>query len=92
MVGATIKKWFCHKLECYGEFIKEYAVMLPCEDFYYIELFASGNSYRCADINDSIAGSEQRALDVKKGFSRYIFISRDTEDSTSTTTGMKRVT
>jgi len=81
MAGVTIKKWLCHKLECYGEFIKEYAAMLPCDDFHYIELFSSGNSYKCADINESIAGSEQRALDVKKGFSHYIFIARDIEDS-----------
>jgi len=80
MAGATIKKWFCHKLECYGEFIKKYAATLPDEDCCYIELFASGNSYYCADINDSIAGSEQRALNIKNGFARYIFVARDTDD------------
>ena len=81
MASVTIKKWLCHKLECYGEFIKEYAATLPSDDYYYIELFASGNSYKCTDINESIAGTEQRALDIKQAFARYIFLARDTEDS-----------
>jgi three-Cys-motif partner protein len=82
MTEASIKKWFCHKLQCYGEFIREYTAALSDRDNYYIELFATGNNYHCADINDSIAGSEQRALDIKKAFSRYIFICRDIDDST----------
>ncbi len=81
MPGSVIKKWFCHKLQCYGEFIKECAAKLPDGDFYYIELFSSGSNYYCADINDSIAGSEKRSLDIKNGFARYIFIARDTDDS-----------
>lgn len=81
MTEVKIKKWFCHKLECYGEFIKKYTATLPDKDCYYTELFASGHSYYCADINDFIAGSEQRALDIKNGFDRYIFIARDTDDS-----------
>ena len=81
MTEESIRKWFCHKLECYGEFINKYTSSSRNEETYYINLFTTGNNYYCADINNNtIIGIEQRALNVKKRFSRYIFVARDSKD------------
>jgi three-Cys-motif partner protein len=71
-----INKWFCHKLECFGDFLKYYSTDKPR---YYLELFAGCGTYTCKGTDCLIDGSELRTL--KNGFSEYIFIVNDLQDS-----------
>lgn len=73
-----IHKWFCHKLECFSEFIKAYS---PGNSKCYLELFAGCGICTCKDTDCLVDGSELRAL--KDGFLKCIFIVKDSQDAKS---------
>jgi len=67
-----INKWLCHKLECFGDFIKSYP---KNETKFYLEPFADYGIYTCKDTGCLTNGSELRAL--KNGFLKCIFLVND---------------
>ena len=71
-----INKWLCHKLECFGDFIKSYSTGKPR---FYLEPFAGCGIYTCKDTNCLVDGSELRAL--KDGFLKCIFVVNDLQDA-----------
>ena len=71
-----INKWFCHKLECFGDFIKSYS---RDKSRYYLEPFASGGVYTCKGADCLTDGSELRSL--KNGFIECIFLVNDVNDA-----------
>jgi three-Cys-motif partner protein len=73
-----INKWLCHKLECFGDFIKSYSIN---ESRFYLEPFAGGGIYTCKGIDCFVDGSEIRAL--KNGFLKCIYIVNDVKDAGS---------
>jgi len=75
-IPHRINKWLCHKLECFGDFVKAYSAdKTGC----YLELFAGCGVCTCKDSNCNVDGSELRAL--KGGFQRCIFIVRDSHEA-----------
>lgn len=73
-----INKWLCHKLECFGDFIKSYSADEPR---FYLELFARGGIYTCKDTDCLVDGSELRAL--KDGFLKCIYLVNDVKNAKS---------
>jgi three-Cys-motif partner protein len=77
-----IRKWGCHKLECFADYIEAYTASLGKERYCYLELYASGGKRLCRGTDCIIEDSALRALSTKK-FDRYIFVSRDSRDAES---------
>jgi three-Cys-motif partner protein len=75
---TRINKWLCHKLECFGDFIKYYSTD---KSRFYLEPFAGGGIYTCKDTDCLVDGSELRAL--KDGFSKCIFLVNDVQDASN---------
>ncbi len=73
-----INKWFCHKLECFNDFIKSYS---SDNSTYYLEPFARGGVYTCKGTDCLTDGSELRSL--KYGFLKCIFLVKDVRDARS---------
>ncbi|MFH1662426.1 MAG: three-Cys-motif partner protein TcmP [Chloroflexota bacterium] len=71
-----INKWFCHKLECFGDFIKSYSAN---KSKFYLEPFAGGGTYTCKDTDCLIYSSEARALN--NGFLKCIFLVNNVQDA-----------
>jgi len=76
-----IKRWTCHKLECFADYVDAFARGHGDALCYYLEPFASYARYVCDGTDCRIDGASLRAL--KSGFSRYIFIARDSRDAES---------
>jgi three-Cys-motif partner protein len=74
-----IRKWACHKLECFADYIDAYARSLGGTQCYYLEPYAGHGRYICLGTDCCIDGSPLRAL--KRGFTRYIFIVKDRQDA-----------
>ena len=74
-IPQRINKWLCHKLECFSEFFEVYSGKKPK---YCLELFAGCGACTCRESNCLVDGSELRAM--QSGFSRCIFIARDSLD------------
>ena len=75
-IPKIINKWLCHKLECFGEFVKTYSTdKSRC----YLELFAGCGMCTCKNTDCLVDGSELRAL--KDSFLRCIFIVKDNQDA-----------
>jgi three-Cys-motif partner protein len=76
-----IRKWACHKLECFADYIGAYSRAMGKDECYYLELFAGCGSCRCIGTDCTIQDSALRALKVK--FARYIFVVGDSHDAES---------
>jgi three-Cys-motif partner protein len=75
-IPRKINKWLCHKLECFGDFVKAYSAGNPkC----YLEPFAGCGLCTCKDTDCIVDGTELRAL--KNDFLKCIFIARDSRDA-----------
>ncbi|MFC1865237.1 three-Cys-motif partner protein TcmP [Chloroflexota bacterium] len=74
-IPQRINKWLCHKLECFSEFFEVYSGK---NLKYCLELFAGCGACTCRESNCLVDGSELRAM--QSGFSRCIFIARDSLD------------
>ncbi|MGD9116140.1 MAG: three-Cys-motif partner protein TcmP [Dehalococcoidia bacterium] len=79
----TIRKWNCHKLECFGDYIEAYTSALGKDGYCYLELYASGGGCIGKGTDCVIEDSALRALGTPKPFARHIFIARDPADAES---------
>jgi len=80
-----IRKWVCHKLECFGDYIEAYTAALGKGNYCYLELYASGGKCLCQGTDCVIEDSALRALATNRKFDSYIFIARDPGDAESLT-------
>ncbi len=78
-----IRKWACHKLECFSDYIEAYTAALSKGSYCYLELYASGGKCLCKGTDCIIEDSALRALTVKRPFDHYIFIAKDPDDAQS---------
>ena len=81
-----IRRWACHKLECFTDYIKAYASTLGNNQCCYLELYAGCGNCVCKGTDCVIEDSALRALKTK--FARYIFIVSDSQDAN----GLKQLT
>src|SRR4030042_150301 len=75
-----IRKWGCHKLECFSDYIEAYA-RAPGNKCCYLEPYAGGGNCICSGTDCVIEDSALRALGKK--FARHIFIVSDSQDADS---------
>ena len=75
-----IRKWTCHKIECYADYIGAYAETLRGNDCCYLELFAGFGRYTCKGSDCNMEGSVLRAVKTRTKFAKYIFITRNHQD------------
>ncbi len=76
-----IRKWICHKLECFADYIEAYTSTLGKNKCYYLELYAGCGNCICIGTDCIIEDSALRALKTK--FARCIFIVSDSRDAKS---------
>ncbi len=73
-----IRRWGCHKLECFTDYVTAYT-MSQAGDFYYLELYAGCGQYSCNTADCIIDDSAIRAL--KERFARYLFVIENEQDA-----------
>jgi three-Cys-motif partner protein len=78
-----IRKWVCHKLECFADYIEAYTSALGKDRHCYLEFYASGGKCLCQGTDCVIADSALRALATKRKFDSYILITQDSRDAES---------
>lgn len=78
-----IRKWVCHKLECFDDYIEAYTAALGKGGYCYLELYASGGKCLGKGTDCIIEDSALRALGTTRQFDRYIFIAKDPDDARS---------
>jgi three-Cys-motif partner protein len=76
-----IRKWVCHKLECFADYIEAYTAALGKGRYCYLELYASGGKCLCQGTDCVIEDSALRALGTKRKFDSYLFVSHESQDS-----------
>jgi len=76
-----IRKWTCHKLECFADYIEAYTRTLGNNRCYYLELYAGCGNCICTGTDCIIEDSALRALKTK--FAKYIFIVGNSHDADS---------
>ncbi len=81
VIPRQIKRWVCHKLECFADYIDTYTESLTDTECYYLELYAGGGKCLCEGTDCSIDDSSLRALGTKTKFAKYIFVARDYENA-----------
>lgn len=75
-----INKWACHKLECFGDFIKKYAAKIEGRHYGYMALFPESEDFLHSGSGLIIKGCGSRVLSLKDMFDNYSFIvSEETE-------------
>ena len=82
-IPKEIRKWACHKLECFSDYIEAYAKRLKNTDSCYLELYAGCGSCLCKDTDCCIDDSQLRVLKTKTKFAKYIFVVRNRQDAES---------
>ncbi len=80
-IPKLIKKWTCHKLECFADMLEAYAQMPGGTKHSYVELYAGCGCCICKDSRCQIDDSGLRVLKAKTGFDKYIFVVQDPEDA-----------
>jgi three-Cys-motif partner protein len=80
-IPKQIRKWTCHKLECFAEYIEAYTKMLDNDQCYYLELYAGCGNCICKGTDCVIEDSALRALGTETKFAKYILITRDSQDA-----------
>jgi three-Cys-motif partner protein len=78
-----IRKWGCHKLECFADYIEAYTSALGKDRYCYLELYANGGKCLGKETDCIIDDSALRALATKRKFDHYIFIAKDPDDAES---------
>jgi three-Cys-motif partner protein len=74
-----IRKWICHKLECFADYIEAYTSTLSGNQCCYLELYAGCGNCICKGTDCIIEDSALRALKTK--FAKYIFVVSDSHDA-----------
>ncbi|GAI22140.1 unnamed protein product, partial [marine sediment metagenome] len=87
-IPKQIRKWTCHKLECFAEYIEAYTRTLDNNRCCYLELYAGCGNCICKGTDCIIEDSALRALGTETKFAKYILIVRDSQDADS----LKRLT
>jgi three-Cys-motif partner protein len=82
-IPKQIRKWTCHKLECFAEYIEAYTRTLDNDQCYYLELYAGCGNCICKGTDCIIEDSALRALGTETKFAKYILITRDSQDADS---------
>ena len=77
MSAKRIRRWNCHKLECFADFINDYTKALA-NGVYYLELYANSGKCLCDRTDCYIDDSSLRAL--KSRFARHIFVTSDEQE------------
>jgi len=80
-IQKQIRKWTCHKLECFSDYIEAYAKTLRNKEYCYLDLYAGCGSCQCKGTDCRIDDSELRALKTKAKFAKYIFVVRDRQSA-----------
>ncbi len=80
-IPRQIRKWTCHKLECFSDYIQAYAKRLANTNCCYLELYAGCGSCVCKGTDCRIDDSQLRALKVKPKFAKYIFVVRSRQNA-----------
>jgi len=80
-IPRQIRKWTCHKLECFTDYIQDYAKRLANTNCCYLELYAGCGSCVCKGTDCRIEDSELRVLKAKTKFDKYIFIVRNLQNA-----------
>ncbi len=78
---ATLRKWECHKLESFAEFIDSYSATTRKAAFSYLELFTGRGSTLCNGADCYLEGTAIRALKSKAKFFRYGFLTPSRENA-----------
>jgi len=76
-----IRKWVCHKLECFAEYIEAYTRGLDGNRCCYLELYTGGGKCICKGTDCIIEDSALRALATETKFAKYILIVRDSQQA-----------
>jgi three-Cys-motif partner protein len=79
-IPRRIRRWACHKLECFTDCVDAYTKSLA-NDYYYLELYAGCGQCLCDGTDCCIDDSSLRVLKMK--FAEYIFVVRDSQDAES---------
>jgi len=82
-IPKQIRKWTCHKLECFAEYIEAYTKTLDNNRCCYLELYAGCGNCICKGTDCIIEDSTLRALKTETKFAKYILIVRDSQDADS---------
>ncbi|MFC2047250.1 three-Cys-motif partner protein TcmP [Chloroflexota bacterium] len=80
-IPRQIRKWTCHKFECFTDYISAYAKVVDSARYCYLELYAGCGSCICYNTDCRIDDSELRALKTETKFAKYIFMIRDHQDA-----------
>jgi len=80
-IPKEIRKWTCHKLECFSDYIEAYAKTLKNTKCCYLELYAGCGSCLCKDTDCCIDDSQLRVLKTKTRFAKYIFVVRNRQSA-----------
>jgi len=88
LIFRQIRKWNCHKLECFADYIEAYTKTLTNTDCCYLEIFSGCGRCTCRGTDCIIDGSELRALKTRTKFSKFIFVVRNPRDAKN----LKRLT
>lgn len=80
-IPRQIRKWVCHKLECFAEYIEAYTRALDDNRCCYLELYAGCGNCICKGTDCVIEDSALRALGTERKFDKYILIVRDSQDA-----------
>jgi three-Cys-motif partner protein len=80
-IPRQIRRWACHKLECFTDYTDAYTQNLASNECYYLELYAGSGRCLCVGTDCCIDDSSLRAL--KARFAKYIFIVKNSQDAES---------
>jgi len=87
-IPKQIRKWTCHKLECFADYIEAYTRTLGNNKCCYLELYAGCGNCICKGTDCIIEDSALRALRTKTKFAKYIFVVADQQNARN----LKRLT
>jgi len=80
-IPRQIRKWTCHKLECFSDYIEAYAKSQGKTNCCYLGLYAGCGRCICKGTDCEIDDSELRALKTKAKIARYIFVARNHQNA-----------
>lgn len=85
-IPKPIRKWICHKLECFADYIEAYARTLKSTNCYYMDLYSGCGRCICKGTDCRIDDSELRVLKTK--FAKCTFVVKNNQDAEN----LKRLT
>jgi len=80
-IPKQIRRWACHKLECFSDYIEAYSQTVENTECCYLELYSGCGSCIGKGTDCHIDDSELRALKTRIKFANYIFVVRNQQDA-----------